>query len=223
MNKEKAMYYFKSKWVWAIAGAFLLIVISSSFFYLQGKSVSVAKVDEKMVTYDELVEEIDIKQSKLNAIETTIDEKTKERDQISDELEDNQEKYDRLNKIAKNEEEIQTKIEEKKDELTQLKADIVSNKNKLQELQGGVEEAKGEPIKLGAGHYTVGDDLPPGRYKIEPTQGSGNVFIDGWDGSSKLSETLGPNPDYHIPSYVFNAEVDDTMEINVPVKFTPVE
>jgi hypothetical protein len=75
---------------------------------------------------------------------------------------------------------------------------------------------------LGAGQWTVGADVQPGRYVMASGGGSGNFFIRR-DGRSRVNEILSGS--YGVPSVTADLRAGDTIEISGlrSVSFTPAE
>lgn len=65
---------------------------------------------------------------------------------------------------------------------------------------------------LGAGHWTVGKDINPGRYKITPTKGSGNLFVYR-SGYPIVNEILSKESGFGVPSYTTTLKTGDHIEI----------
>ncbi|MBP1950314.1 coiled-coil domain-containing protein [Virgibacillus litoralis] len=224
MGKIKSL--FKTKWIW-IAVTIIVVVISvfgiHNVGYSKGQDSLTAEVNKELLNYEQIQEKVGEAEQTLVDVNNKIETAESDLKTIEEKVAKNQDELDKLQELASNRDGLETDISQAENTLSTIKQNIESKTEELQSLTGKLQKAEGKPLKLEAGHYVVGNDLPIGRYKITPTQGSGNVFIDSGSGEGKVSETLGPNPDYHLSSYVFFAENGDTMELNVPVTFTPVE
>lgn len=211
------------------AGCFVVFIISA----VSSSNTSEQVISEPAVKtedYDELATKVEIKENELAELESKI--------------KDNQESYDEAMKIVKDKEsaeksldEIESKIEEansqvkdaeakvktKKENLNgkikDLENDIKSKEKKLASLTGQIKEKKSAPITLSAGQFTVGKDIPEGRYKAVTTGGQGNFFV---NGGADVNAILG-NGGFGEKEYIFNANDGDEIEITTSVKFIPVE
>jgi hypothetical protein len=81
---------------------------------------------------------------------------------------------------------------------------------------------------LGAGTFSVGTDIPAGRYVATPakTGDSGNLTVNSADGSLDVNEILGDvgsGMDMGVPSCTFDLSAGDSIQIQnlSGVKFTP--
>ena len=81
-----------------------------------------------------------------------------------------------------------------------------------------IKKKKGEPIKLLSGQYTVGTDLPEGRYRV-----SGTSTFSVWTSAGDLYISTILNPDYGDGDYVASLNSGMKMKCGSPTTFTPVE
>lgn len=111
--------------------------------------------------------------------------------------------------------ELQSKSQELTTTVGDLQASIDFKQKELDLATANVTKAAGEPKILPAGHYTVGDHIPAGRYIIT---GSSNLFIRSSSGASVINTILGK---YGVPEYC--AAISDGMTIQTEggATFTP--
>jgi len=80
-----------------------------------------------------------------------------------------------------------------------------------------------EPVTLGSGKFSVGDDIPAGRYVVTTQERGGNfATYDSW-GLLDANEMLGTAPDYYVNNITVNLEEGGQVEISGlnAVLFTP--
>ncbi|REB08895.1 hypothetical protein DVB69_06425 [Sporosarcina sp. BI001-red] len=87
-------------------------------------------------------------------------------------------------------------------------------------MEGKVQKAKGQPKMLNAGKYTVGRDLPEGRYIATPIGRGSNFIVYSSGGSLDVNTILGS---YGEASYTFFADEGSSIETESQVKLTPIE
>jgi archaellum component FlaC len=210
----------KTKWFpWVVGAVAVLVIFFGSFVigrgvgYSQGHADEKAKIDGQMITYDQLVD-------KIKQVEKEFNDKTDKLNQVRSDFASYENKYNELKDLQSKENDMKTYVSSSQSQLETLKEQINDAQSKLATLQGDVVTANGSPIKLGAGHFTVGEDLNAGRYKVEPVSGYGNFIVNGGD----IAVTLDSAGDTGtVKSYVFDASDGDTIELDVTAKFTPVE
>lgn len=195
-------------------------------------------------TSEQAISEPAVKTEDYDELATKVEKKETELAELENEIKENQESYDEAMKIVKDKksaekslDEIKSKIEEansqvkdaeakvktKKEglnkEIKDLENDIKSKEKELASLTGQVKEKKSAPITLSAGQFTVGKDIPEGRYKAVTTGGKGNFFV---NGGADVNVILG-NGGFGESEYTFYANDGDEIEITTSVKFIPVE
>ncbi|QDP42788.1 putative membrane bound protein [Bacillus phage vB_BmeM-Goe8] len=80
-----------------------------------------------------------------------------------------------------------------------------------------------EPVTLGTGEFTVGTDIPAGKYVISTQEERGNIATyDSW-GLLDVNEMLGTAPDYYVNNITTELEEGGTIKISGlnQVLFTP--
>lgn len=103
-------------------------------------------------------------------------------------------------------------------------ADVSSMQASLSALSSQADALKksiqqnGSPIKLPAGQFTVGKDIPSGRYKVT---GSSNLFV---DGSTTVNTILGGSigGGLGVDSYICQLSDGDKIRAEGADTFTPV-
>lgn len=192
----------RNKWVVIIISV-LSIALVISILYGLGLSAS---LDEEILTYNELVEEIEKKENELN--------------DITKDLNDNKEYYEELLNISEEYDELVDAVTDYKSELIGLKDDIKEKKKELKSLNREITKVKKEPIKVNPGVYHFGNDIEPGRYKVTAQHGyNGNIYF---RGDNNFAETFGGGR-YSIEEYTFYAEDGDQIEFTIPALLYPVE
>src|SRR5699024_9739970 len=88
----------------------------------------------------------------------------------------------------------------------------------------GRDNSTAEQTTLGAGTFTVGEDVPPGRYVIEPGAGqSGNLSASSEEDPLAINEILGGESGFGVPSVTSTLIEGEQLEISglSEVTFTP--
>ncbi len=109
-------------------------------------------------------------------------------------------------------------VHTKPDKIARLDSEISEKKSELEQLTTG-SVVTGSPIVLGAGEFTVGEQIPSGRYKIT---GSSNLFVYSSDGDLMVNTILGRNS-ISVPSYTVYLLDGYTIEAHGKNTYTPVE
>lgn len=215
--------YNKKLW-WTVASGVIVALAAFIIGYNVGDShgyaAKKAKIDGKTATYNELVSKIGGKKKELQDTKSKLKQTQEEYAQAAADLGGKQNQLSELETLKKNKDEIVGKVELSKDTLSDLKSQISDAKNKLATVTAGVQKADGEPKKLGAGIFYVGQDLQPGRYKVVPIGEGSNFAVWKPDGGLVASTILG---DGGVPSFVFTAMPNQKIENNAPAKFIPVK
>ena len=74
-------------------------------------------------------------------------------------------------------------------------------------------------VEIPPGMYTVGKDIPAGRYKIHG--GSSNFFVYSSSGSLEVNIILGGR--YGVEEYLYTFKSGDEVEARSSFKLTPIE
>lgn len=121
-------------------------------------------------------------------------------------------------KAAEKKAEKEAEIDSLNNDIALLNDQIKSKQDELDSLTSEIKKKKGEPIKLLSGQYTVGTDLPEGRYRV-----SGTSTFSVWTSAGDLYISTILNPDYGDGDYVASLNSGMKMECGSPTTFTPVE
>lgn len=215
-NKDDPATRKKGKYI-AIAG-----VIS---FYLSGIIVSnisesqsqTTKINDKKVTYEQLQKKIsELKNDKKN-LTSDVSQQKSDLSDLKTQHKDIINAVENKNKLEQQVSDNKSKLADTKDKLTSLNSEISSAKDELSSLKGEIKTAETAPKTLGAGTYTVGQDVPASRYKAIPIGEGSNFFV---NEGAKVNTILGSNGE---DSYVFYAEDGDVIRTEAAVKLIPVE
>ena len=200
---------------------------------LLGNKLTKSMIGQEKLTYDEVVQEIEVKEQQLDEkekqlddIETDIEVARSNYQSYSEDLQEISAEYDEVQGIIsekstllEEKEKVQNEIDKLKKTKNDLDTSISDKKSELSSLTGKVEKAKGQPKILSAGKFTVGKDIPAGRYKAVPNGGLGNFFV---NSGRDVNVILGAG-DFGEPEYVFDVQSGDIIEITTSVKFIPIE
>ena len=215
----------KKKILLYIAGAGILLFIFGAS--LPSGSAQTVSIDGKKVDYENLVSSIKSKEKELASKEDEISAAKKNLEDINnqytekkDEINAAMEFIENKNKAEEDLKKLQSDIATKKEESKNWDSKIEGKKNELASIQGQIKEKKEAPKVLPAGKFTVGKDIPKGRYKVVPNGGSGNFFV---NGGASVNIILGRGDDLFLSEYVFYANEGDEIDMNLSVKFIPVE
>jgi peptidoglycan hydrolase CwlO-like protein len=207
---------FKSKKFWIkTAGVFVGISIIFSW----GNASAKVDLGKEKVSYDELVKVIKDKQGEIKSVESKLSD-------IQKQYSDKQTEFDEAMKVVNNKKSMEDEIaklegtlKSKQGDIKSLDSKISSKEKELASITGEIQEKKDKPKVLSAGKYTVGKDIPAGRYKAVPNRGSGNFFInDGADANIMLGKG-----EFYEPEYIFEVVDGDEIEITMSVKFIPIK
>jgi len=187
------------------------IALVAVFFI--GNLTSKGSVDGEKVTYNELISIIGDKETELETTESELESANSDLADIKSEYEDAQKSISEKLQI---ESEIQDLLKQR-DDMNKL---IGERESELIQLEASIKKKEGDPIELNAGYYTVGKDIPSGRYEAFPNGRAGHLFVTSKEGDRKVSDILGEE---YLKSFIFNAAEGDELELKLPVKFVPVE
>ncbi|WP_143083172.1 hypothetical protein [Alteribacillus iranensis] len=135
--------------------------------------------------------------------------------------------YEEALKIAEEKQQLQQEIKKLKEEEKALKHRIStlneekkSQEEQLKLLQQKIELNKENTIYLPAGGFTVGSDIPPGKYIVKPHGGNGNFLV---NNGSKANIMLGERSEsIYLEEYMLEFEKGDTIGTSLPTKYIPV-
>lgn len=213
----------KSTWLWfTVAG----VVILFGVFYLIGSYTAKTELNGKKVGLEELVKKIEEREVLLGELKNKTESQTKEVADIQKEIQEMEKEKNEALRIIENKsraeeemKELHKQVEKSHKELSNLTEEIKAKKAELAAVEGEIIEKKQEPKVLPAGFFTVGKDLPAGRYKVVAQSGFGNFFV---NSGSKVNIILG-DAEIGVIEYVFYADEGDEIESALSAKFIPVE
>jgi predicted RNase H-like nuclease (RuvC/YqgF family) len=172
----------------------------------------ISAVEEQLETETQKLEEAEVKAEEVKKL---IDEK----DTILDDIE-------KLNKERKNAKKetsgLENDVKAKKDEVSKLDDTIKAKKKEIDQLEDTIVKKNEEPIKLTAGQYIVGSDIPEGRYQVTNIGEGTNFFVYDSSGLPTVNTILGDSI-VGTGDFVFFTSDGDMIETLGPVKLIPVE
>lgn len=203
------------KTILSVVGVIILLGLS----YTVGSTSAETEINGERVKYDSLVK-------KVSNLENERDKINKDIGTAEEQLKTKEKEYDEAMKVISSKEEAQKslgsingEIGTKKTEIDSLNKEIEVKKAELAMVTGQIIEKKEEPKTLTAGFFTVGKDIPAGRYKVVPNNGNGNFFV---NGGMSVNIMLGRG-EFYQQEYVFTANEGDTIELTLSAKFIPVQ
>lgn len=148
-----------------------------------------------------------------------INTKKEELSNLENEIKDKSGVISAAKEYETNKATLDEEIAEKTSTVENLDSQISAKQSELDILTGNVVKAKSEPKVLPAGEYTVGVDIPAGRYSVS---GSRNFFA--WDksGSLKVNTILG-NSSIGVGDYVCSLGDGYRIECAAKTTFTPIQ
>ncbi|PKR76829.1 hypothetical protein CEY16_13515 [Halalkalibacillus sediminis] len=247
---EKLKGWFKSKKVWMGVAAIIVVIVafgigsSSAKVTLEGEKVSyndlLEKVEEAEKDLSDVEQQIKGKEEELESVkkdkENQINDLEEEIKATKNELQgeesklaERQDEFDELIALVEQRDDLKNEIEEldghltgRKDELETINNEISDKEKELEKLQGVISETGEQPIELIAGLYTVGSDVPAGRYRATNVGRGTNFFVYDSSGYPKVNQILGDGT-YADGDFIFNANDGDTIETLGHIKLIPVE
>ncbi|PLR99583.1 hypothetical protein [Bacillus sp. T33-2] len=222
--ETKKVSRFKSKVFWLKVVGLLVLL---SIFYNIGVSGAKITLEEKKVNYDELVKEIRAKEKEVDETKQKIADVEFELKEIEEEFNAKQAEFEEAKKVVENKQSIENDIaklnsdlETKKGEIAAIDANIKAKNDELASITGQIQEKKDAPKQLPAGNFTVGKDIPAGRYKVVPVGQGSNFIVYSGSGRLKVNTILGS---FGVGEYVFDAAEGDNIQTEAPAKFIAVE
>lgn len=206
----------KKAWIIAIVGVSVPLTISYSLGYA---SASV-DINGKAANYKQLVKEIEKVNEQLKEKQDALAAQDRR-------LNDRKAEVDKVLALVDKQKDITADIDAKTKELDSMKnqistldSEIKAKQAELDKLTSVVIAKQEEPKQLSAGRYTVGIDVPAGRYKAVPVGRGSNFVVYSSMGDLKVNTILG---DGWEKEYVFDAEEGDKIETESSVKLIPVQ
>jgi len=216
-QEKKKTGRFKSKLFWAkVAG----VIVVLSMFYGFGSSGAAVELEDGKASLEELQAKIEEKESKIKEVEKELEKVNSKFDDRKSELNEALSVLENKESIESEIKKLEKKVSNKQSEIKSLSKEVDTKLDKISSLNGQIVEAKGKPITLPAGHFTVGKDIPSSRYMVTPNQRGGNFFV---NGGMKVNIMLGKDTSMYQNKYIFYADKGDTIELTLSATFTPVE
>lgn len=190
------------KYAGIIVGAFLIFFIGAGI----GSSGAKTELDNKKMDATQI-------QNKINSLKKDLSEQQDKNKEVFAMI-------DKKDKVEQELNDVQSKLSDAKEKLDDIQSQVNEKKDELTKLTGQVQKAKGQPKILQAGQYTVGKDIPEGRYKVTPVGEGSNFFVYDESGEAVVNTILGADEQ---PSYTFATSEGDVIQTEATVKLTPVE
>lgn len=210
-------------WIWAagiLAGMILIFFIGMEI----GTSRAVVTLNSKKVDAVALEKEVEKSKEKIDELEAAILTLENKKETAEAEAAEMKDEADVVYALINSKDEMEAQLSEvsgkvKKEEqnLKDMTSKVKEKKGELDSLSGAVKQAKGKPKTFQAGYYTVGQDLPEGRYKATPI-GEGSNFI--VNEGMTVNTILGKHGE---ASYTFSVSEGDVIQTEAAVKLTPLE
>lgn len=204
---------------WIVVAVVAIIVIGLS--YLIGDVSATTKLDGQALDWQEVDKKLSSTKLDLSDAEKELAEKKSSLEDMSDEYDEAKEVVDQRDKAKSELKNLKSEYDDQADELDSIKSDIDKKKSELAKLESGVVAKKKQPKTLSAGHFTVGEDIEEGRYKITSAGASGNFFVN--DGE-KANIILGSGGDgLSEKEYVVELSDGDSIEATMPTRYQLIE
>jgi|GEM_PF-4184184 len=117
-------------------------------------------------------------------------------------------------------ESLKSELSDLKKDKKSVKQDVSDAKKELSALNGDIIKAKGNPISLPAGEFTVGTDFLEGRYRIY--DGNSN-FVSYRNGKLKINIILGNDASWgQVSEYIYEFNYGDTVTSGSPFKLQAI-
>lgn len=152
-------------------------------------------------------------------------QKKSEVDKIKDELSSQQEILTAFNDYKSNKDKVESELSQKTaqvdtltSKITELDSSIASKNEELKRIKNTVIATGEAPKTTPAGHFSVGGDIPAGRYKVS---GSSNFVVRDITGKLKVNTILGDSFGYG--DYVCNLSSGDQIETSSRTTYTPIK
>lgn len=212
----------RSSWLYVL-GLLIVLGLVAWISYVIGQQQANTVLDGKKVKIEQLQAEEQSLEDKVDTINTTYNDLEAEVDNAREQLQEYEEATGELSAAKEKTADQKTKttaLKEKNKVLQQQiddkKKEIDQKKNELATLSGNIKQQKAKPITLPGGHFTVGEDLPAGRYKISTTTNSMNYFVN--DGEVNI--ILGTDSGFAEPTYTLELVDGDEIEQHSSVTYT---
>jgi hypothetical protein len=200
---------FKSKLFWTVFVSLIFIVCA----YKVGNGFASVPLDEKKVTYDQLVSEIETKQDYLNSLNKDIEEKKKERQIIIQEVNQEKNAFNQAKEILDNKITVLQEIKDLELKKTELTNEVENLNNKKDTTNSDKDKSKTEPgdetstTSSNTKNQNVIANLNPDVVKVEITEQAKDDWVDDYE-----------MQDYQIENqlkaytYLVNQQIDQEHE-----------
>jgi septal ring factor EnvC (AmiA/AmiB activator) len=207
-----------------VVGVFIIFFIGSGV----GSSGAEVTLNDKVETVTSLDAKIEGKTNKLEGISkeyeqakeliANIDKNEKELADVEAKLKDTQGALDA--ELSEGRAKIEADLAIVENGLKTKQAELDAVNEKLASVTGQLQKAESQPITLSAGTYTVGQDVPAGRYTVTPVGEGSNFFVYGSSGYADVNTILGS---WGEESYTFYTSAGDSIQTEAKVKLTPMK
>lgn len=208
----------KGKMLISIISVLLLLGLSGFIGYSLGQKQATIVLNDKKAHIDELTEHEKMLNEKIDSATSAHNELVDEVNAAYDEMSEYEEATGDLDEVVAKKTKQENKITKLKDRNDELQAEIDSKKKELASLTGTIKQVQAKPITLPGGNFTVGKDLPEGRYKISTTASSMNYFVN--DGEVNI--ILGTESGFAEPTYTLDLYKGDKIEQGSSVTYTKI-
>lgn len=206
----------KGKMLISIISVLLLLGLSGFIGYNLGQKQATIVLNDKKAHIDELTEHEKMLNEKIDTATSAHNELVDEVNAAYDEMSEYEEATGDLDEVVAKKTKQENKITKLKDRNDELQTEIDSKKKELASLTGTIKQVQAKPITLPGGNFTVGEDLPEGRYKISTTASSMNYFVN--DGEVNI--ILGTESGFAEPTYTLDLYKGDKIEQGSSVTYT---
>lgn len=212
--------------------AFLITILSSvavviAIFYIAffvGQSNATTELNGEKLKAEQL-------QEKLNGLNDKISQQNDAYKTAQDQYNSFKEMHKAEFALAGKKDQLTAQVGDAQSQLDSIKSEISDNQSKLNSLKGQVAQASGQltaaksaPKTLQAGKYTVGKDIPAGRYKVTAIGTGSNFFVyGGGDETNVLVNTILDTSAGGVSSYTFETSDGDVIQAESAVKLTPLQ
>ena len=208
----------KGKMLISIISVLLLLGLSGFIGYSLGQKQATIVLNDKKAHIDELTEHEKMLNEKIDTATSAHNELVDEVNAAYDEMSEYEEATGDLDEVVAKKTKQENKITKLKDRNDELQTEIDSKKKELASLTGTIKQVQAKPITLPGGNFTVGKDLPEGRYKISTTASSMNYFVN--DGEVNI--ILGTESGFAEPTYTLDLYKGDKIEQGSSVTYTKI-
>ncbi|MEY2196886.1 hypothetical protein AB7942_29875 [Neobacillus sp. BF23-41] len=202
-----------------------IILFSTGYGF--GSNGAKTELNGEKMKYEEVAKEIKSEKEDLKTYKATVKEIQAKIKTVNNDYAARKTEFDEAKKIADSIkgatgqlDTLSSNIESKKKEIGSLDKDIEAKKDELASIEGTIKVKKDAPKSLSAGTYTIGKDIPAGRYKATPVGGGSNLVTFDLEGIPDVNTILGSSGE---PSYTFEAIDGYKLQTESAVKLTPIE